>query len=213
MAKKIQTYQGENITVHFDASRCMHAGKCVHDLPEVFRPESRGRWIFPDAADVEALSEMIATCPSGALTYVRMDVSKSEKKPEVNSISVMPGGPLYVHADMEIHDVPEPSYRAALCRCGASCAPPYCDGAHKSAGFKDGSGDFSGQVEEISINGCLSISTVSDGPLLIKGGCQLRDIKGTVFASHEQFVLCRCGASANKPYCDGSHVGINFKAD
>jgi len=40
MAEKIQTYQAENITVHFDASGCcMHAGKCVHDLPEVFRPE------------------------------------------------------------------------------------------------------------------------------------------------------------------------------
>jgi len=31
-------------------------------------------------------------------------------------------------------------------------------------------------------------------------------------ASTEHYTLCRCGASKNKPFCDGSHWAINFKS-
>lgn len=57
--------------------------------------------------------------------------------------------------------------------------------------------------------------TVSkNGPYLITGGIEL--IGDTHFAegsSKEHYTLCRCGASANKPFCDGGHRGINFKDD
>jgi CDGSH-type Zn-finger protein len=57
--------------------------------------------------------------------------------------------------------------------------------------------------------------TVSkNGPYIITGGIEL--IGDTHFAegsSKEHYALCRCGASANKPFCDGAHRGINFKDD
>jgi uncharacterized Fe-S cluster protein YjdI len=47
---------------------------------------------------------------------------------------------------------------------------------------------------------------VSDkGPYIIKGGCVIRDHEGNNFEKSGTVALCRCGLSANKPFCDGSH--------
>ena len=49
-----------------------------------------------------------------------------------------------------------------------------------------------------------------NGPYLVTGG---PDLVGTQFgegASTEHFTLCRCGASKNKPFCDGTHWSIRF---
>ena len=49
-----------------------------------------------------------------------------------------------------------------------------------------------------------------NGPLRITGGIELTDAKWGQGASREHYTLCRCGASKNKPFCDGSHAAINF---
>ena len=36
---------------------------------------------------------------------------------------------------------------------------------------------------------------------------------GEAYEARNRVTLCRCGASNNKPFCDGKHVEINFKAD
>ncbi|MDX8403118.1 MAG: CDGSH iron-sulfur domain-containing protein [Mariprofundaceae bacterium] len=214
MAKKIQTYKGKHITVNFDPNRCMHAGNCVRELPKVFKAESRGGWIFPDAADADVLADMVLTCPSGALGYSRDNEMHAGEKPENNAITIMPDGPLFVHAEMKINGEEQPSYRAALCRCGLTKTPPYCDNSHQSGDFRDTCEvEASSSENNISTDCCLEIQSLTDGPLLIKGGCELKNIRGELIASDEQMVLCRCGASANKPYCDGSHIGIDFKSD
>jgi CDGSH-type Zn-finger protein len=41
-----------------------------------------------------------------------------------------------------------------------------------------------------------------------ENGHNLTVVDGKVFAA-----MCRCGASNNKPYCDGSHVNTGFKAE
>lgn len=53
-----------------------------------------------------------------------------------------------------------------------------------------------------------------DGPLLVDGDdVVIEDADGGVFASSGRpFALCRCGASSNKPFCDGSHRQIAFQA-
>ena len=59
------------------------------------------------------------------------------------------------------------------------------------------------------------ITTSKDGPLVITGGIDLIG-DGIQFgdgASKEHYTLCRCGASNNKPFCDGMHKVINFKDD
>jgi CDGSH iron-sulfur domain-containing protein 3 len=57
------------------------------------------------------------------------------------------------------------------------------------------------------------IKTTEHGPLRVKGPAILVDADGTPFTVHRKtFFLCRCGASRNKPFCDGSHKTIGFRA-
>jgi uncharacterized Fe-S cluster protein YjdI len=50
-----------------------------------------------------------------------------------------------------------------------------------------------------------------DGPLLVQGGFRLKDTTGSLIEKSNTTALCRCGSSANKPFCDGSHRKIGFK--
>jgi CDGSH-type Zn-finger protein len=52
-----------------------------------------------------------------------------------------------------------------------------------------------------------------DGPLLIRGDFTLMTPDGRVIDPGRRTVaLCRCGKSALKPFCDGTHKAINFRA-
>ena len=53
------------------------------------------------------------------------------------------------------------------------------------------------------------ITVNSNGSLRIEGDFEIRDAKGNVYGLGGRTVvsLCRCGLSANKPFCDGSHKG------
>ncbi len=52
-----------------------------------------------------------------------------------------------------------------------------------------------------------SIMVRPDGPLICKGDepITLQDADGNILLQEREFALCRCGFSANKPFCDGSH--------
>ena len=54
-----------------------------------------------------------------------------------------------------------------------------------------------------------TIRPVDDGPYMVKGLEKLANQKGPI-ASRDTIALCRCGRSANKPFCDGSHVTAGF---
>ena len=59
----------------------------------------------------------------------------------------------------------------------------------------------------------VTVKLMENGPLIVNGECELQDAQGNVLPSKgQQFALCRCGASANKPYCDGGHKKIGFKS-
>ena len=170
-----------------------------------------------------------------------------------------------------------------LCRCGHSANKPFCDGAHKVAGFNsenllDAENDrldtYQGKkitvhdnrslcahagicteglpavfrqredpfvdpdganVEEIIriVNQCpsgalsvsaknpgetLEVSEASiyvseNGPYVVKGKVELIETPRGKGASETSIALCRCGASTNKPFCDGSHWRIEFADD
>ncbi len=53
----------------------------------------------------------------------------------------------------------------------------------------------------------VSIRVLDRGPYLIQGPVTLLDGAGQTHATGEQVALCRCGRSANKPFCDGQHQG------
>jgi CDGSH-type Zn-finger protein/uncharacterized Fe-S cluster protein YjdI len=59
------------------------------------------------------------------------------------------------------------------------------------------------------------VTVSKDGPFIITGGIDLieHNIQFGDGASKEHYTLCRCGASGNKPFCDGMHKVINFKDD
>ena len=58
-----------------------------------------------------------------------------------------------------------------------------------------------------------SISIAANGPYVLTGKVVLLDIDKGAGASESGCSLCRCGASKNKPFCDGSHWDINFIDD
>ena len=56
----------------------------------------------------------------------------------------------------------------------------------------------------------LSASVISGGPLMIKGHIHLV-MSGETRNMEGNTAFCRCGASSNKPFCDGSHRGVGFE--
>lgn len=75
-----------------------------------------------------------------------------------------------------------------LCRCGLSRNKPFCDGAHGEGGFSS-----DGDAGALTLGAGAVVELLKDGPLKITSD------------GEEPVFLCRCGKSANKPYCDGSH--------
>ena len=55
------------------------------------------------------------------------------------------------------------------------------------------------------------VEVMPNGPLMVYGNITVKDKEGTETRKHKVTAFCRCGASANKPYCDGSHVRIGFR--
>ena len=50
-----------------------------------------------------------------------------------------------------------------------------------------------------------SVTMYPDGPLIVRGDVVVRDLDGNTVADGGPVALCRCGRSALKPLCDGSH--------
>ena len=212
MGKK-EEYQGKDIVIYFDRARCIHSRHCVLGQPKVFRANAKGAWIKPDSGSAELIAGVIRSCPSGALTYKRLEGGSDEAPPEVNVIRTLENGPLAVHADIRI-DNEEPMFRATLCRCGASENKPFCDGSHKKINFT-----ATGEPETVESkplekrNGTLHISPLKGGPFMAKGSVEICSGTGRTVTRTQETALCRCGASKNKPFCDGSHVRVGFTAD
>lgn len=59
--------------------------------------------------------------------------------------------------------------------------------------------------EEVKRMSEVVITVRDNGPLRVTGPVVLEDAEGNRFETKEQFFLCRCGMSKNKPFCDGSH--------
>ena len=51
------------------------------------------------------------------------------------------------------------------------------------------------------------------GPLWVRGGIPVAGADGTTYEVRNRVALCRCGASSNKPFCDGPHASIGFRDD
>jgi CDGSH-type Zn-finger protein/uncharacterized Fe-S cluster protein YjdI len=205
--KDVKVYPGTEISVTWQRKLCIHVGECGRADDELFMAK-RDPWCDPDEVSVERVSEVVERCPTGALSYTRVD-NHQENRPSENTVHVACNGPLYLRGQLEIQGIDQDmkglKYRAALCRCGASQNKPFCDGSHTEAQFEDaGAVGESGEVLPTS-NGPLKVNPAKNGPLVLRGNMSIYSGSGRKAWQGQQVSLCRCGASANKPFCDGSH--------
>jgi CDGSH-type Zn-finger protein len=56
----------------------------------------------------------------------------------------------------------------------------------------------------------VTITPSENGPYLVSGPVHLTDVDGREIPHPDQMALCRCGHSNNKPFCDGTHLTIDF---
>ena len=69
----------------------------------------------------------------------------------------------------------------------------------------------SAEGEEEVIDNEQIIEVVKNGPLMVFGNISLRHGDGSTSKRHRVTAFCRCGASENKPFCDGAHRKIGFE--
>jgi len=202
-----------DITIHFNGSRCIHARHCVLGAPRVFLANVQGPWLHPEAATVEQCVEIAHTCPSGAITYERHDGGPQEAPPLINTLRIRENGPYAIHAAIDLagHG---PMLRATLCRCGKSAKKPFCDNSHRKHEFTASGEPPSVPSEPLEArDGVLHVLPVPDGPLHIAGNLEVCAGTGRTITRTVNVRLCRCGASANKPFCDGTHTRIGFQSE
>jgi len=134
-----RNYRTDEIVVHWDSSRCIHTGICLRSLRSVFNLRQKP-WVDVGAAPADEIAATIEQCPSGALTYTRLD-GPGESSPATTTIVPRPNGPLAVRGNVEVRDAEgelfSAGYRMTLCRCGHSQNQPFCDLSHKDVGFTD----------------------------------------------------------------------------
>jgi CDGSH-type Zn-finger protein len=100
-----------------------------------------------------------------------------------------------------------------LCRCGASKNKPWCDGSHTAAGFTATGEPTVAESKPLPArDGPLSIAPQVNGPLKVSGALEIVSGTGHTINRTQTTFLCRCGGSANKPYCDGTHKKNGFIA-
>ncbi|MCW5623484.1 MAG: CDGSH iron-sulfur domain-containing protein [Burkholderiales bacterium] len=173
-------------------------------------------------ASATAVMNVVERCPSGALQYAFSNGARSERPSRPGAVTVVPDGPLQLRGDVVSTQVRMPPRSNAArdsryCRCGASQRKPFCDGSPRCSGFprhrcrgaagvKPGDADAVGGVQ-------LHVQVRTDGPLRVQGDLQVIDGAGQMAWHGPIAVLCRCGQSASRPFCDGTHKRIGFRAE
>ena len=213
MAHAKEEFRGTRVVIRFEGKKCIHSRHCVLGQPDVFVPNVEGQWIHPDQASPQAVALVAMNCPSGAITYERLDGGENEVPPVVNVVRVRENGPLAFHAPVSIASHAA-GLRVTLCRCGASKNKPYCDGSHAGAGFSATGEPATQPSQPLAVrNGALEITPRPNGPLQVVGALEVVSGTGRTIARATETFFCRCGASATKPFCDGTHKRIGFVSE
>lgn len=230
MEEDVHRYTGKDIEVSYDSNRCIHVRECVEGLPGIFDP-GRRPWVDADGATADEIAAVVERCPTGALQYDRLDGGEDEKMPGRNTVTVAADGPLYLHGNVRIRTSMDETLltdtRIALCRCGHSENKPLCDNSHdrvfEAEGVEADETTVSDAASETGTlanetgsegngedrsPGPLTVTLTKDGPFRLSGSFDLRHVDGE--QNSESAALCRCGASEDKPFCDGTHAQVGF---
>jgi CDGSH-type Zn-finger protein/uncharacterized Fe-S cluster protein YjdI len=214
--KDITHYAGKKAEVSWDGRLCIHIGECGRAKGDLF-VGGRQPWCDPDVATDEEIGVVVMSCPTGALSAEFGDGAGVEQPDPVNTVHVTYNGPLFFRGDLKIDGAPDDApglrFRAALCRCGASKNKPFCDNSHGAAEFSDyGAVGDTGNASAAA-GGALHVAPSKDGPLIVSGNMTMFAGSGRPAWKGTQVALCRCGASENKPFCDGKHKKVGFKSN
>jgi uncharacterized Fe-S cluster protein YjdI len=132
-------YATDELVVEWEPRLCFHSHNCVRSLPQVF-DATRRPWIQVDAATADEVEAAVARCPSGALRTRRVDMQPPAPRIDALEVRASTDGPLLLSGGVRILDadgaVLFEGEKAALCRCGGSSNKPFCDGTHKTNGFR-----------------------------------------------------------------------------
>jgi CDGSH-type Zn-finger protein len=133
----------------------------------------------------------------------------------LNQTLVTQFGPLELKGNITlIHEdgTLELANRLTLCRCGHSKNKPFCDDQHIENEFKDSGRFAQGSHAPAPLRpASLAITCTENGPYQFVGRMKISDYLGQE-CTKPRGNLCRCGHSANKPFCDGSHVKTGFRS-
>jgi CDGSH-type Zn-finger protein/uncharacterized Fe-S cluster protein YjdI len=132
-------YTSDQVEISWEPSFCIHFGACVSGSAAAFDPRRRP-WVDASAETPDALDEIIAQCPSGALQLRWLDGRPSQDPVGTPAFQPQLDGPLFVRGPIEVVDrggrVIRRAARVALCRCGHSQNKPFCDDSHYRVGFQ-----------------------------------------------------------------------------
>ena len=214
--KKKYNFEGKDVQVDWDGRLCIHIAECGQSEGELFTA-GRQPWCVPDVTTLDDVIDVSERCSAGALTYKVKDGSREEKAASQNTLMVTCNGPYFLRGDLDIEgvaaDMPAVKFRAALCRCGKSANKPFCDNSHEESHFAD-YGAVGKKGSGISAQGGpLKVRQLKDGPLMLDGNLTMYAGSGRIAWQGKKVPLCRCGASKNKPFCDGSHTEVEFKSE
>lgn len=128
------------------------------------------------------------------------------------TLYVQRDGPYIVTGDfaLDARGAPRDNASVVLCRCGRSSNQPFCDGTHTRVGFVD-AGELPATAEPGGVvgSGRPMLVPKPNGPLRCMGSLTVADALGRIRECHD-IHLCRCGGSATKPFCDGTHKKTGF---
>ncbi len=171
------------------------------------------------ATVVETTSAERVSTTSKALDRWFKERQKQNAQPRLleipNEALITSAGPLRITGNLTIvSEEGSVSYanHIDLCRCGKSKTGPSCDSQHLDAEFL-----HSGRMQEISDTASssrpskITLSCNKNGPVTFHGRLRLHNSMGQECIKMRG-ALCRCGQSANKPFCDGSHEKTGFRS-
>ena len=132
-------YRNESIAVTWEPAFCAHTARCLRGAPAVF-DTGRRPWIVLEGADPDHVARVVASCPTGALHFTRLDGGAQEQPEPETTIVPLRDGPLAIRGAVTIlgedGEVIRSDTRVSLCRCGASQNKPFCDASHRRIGFR-----------------------------------------------------------------------------
>jgi CDGSH-type Zn-finger protein len=208
-----------------DATRSAAAALKIRQEPDPTSKEPRDAFVaFMDDSTGEKTASNAAQPQENLTTSARAldrwfrERQKNQGAPRLlevpNEVLVSNGGPLQITGNITlVHEDGRVQYanHLSLCRCGHSSSMPLCDDQHVDKEFLNSGKIF--EVSEVAASSRpskITISCIKDGPTTFRGRVRLHNQFGQECVKMRGS-LCRCGQSASKPFCDGSHSRVCFK--